>query len=245
MATDITQITLRDTTQAPFTNKGAELTYSEMDNDLITVGLFSYEMQAAIDVAAYDGGTTYNTGDRVAYGSALWQWIAVASGSGTTPSTNPAIWEQVTIGLLLHEKNKDSQLVGTFGTITADDIITGGTGLTFDLTLNGTTGAGEVGYIQLGDIPPIGTVIDVVSWLTKEANLTAVGDAVVSLVYYDGTPANDILIGTAYDYADLNSNKLTKEDAPVLIADGARVLALRITGANLSGNLILRATFFA
>ncbi len=238
MATDITQILLRDTTQAPFTNNAAPLTYAEMDANLITLGLFSYEMQAAIDVDAYDAGTTYNTGDRVKYDSALWEWIQVASGSGVTPDSNPLIWERITIGTIIHEKNKDSQLVNAGGdVVTADDILAF-TGLSFDFTLDGSAGNGAVGYLDLVE-PADGTVVDELTLMAIAADLAYSGSLPsVELVLHDGTPANDVSLGYVVTVNELNAAKKSKQDLTPVAKTAGFSVKLKITGSNITAGTL-------
>lgn len=238
-ATDIDALILRDTTQAPFTNKNDTLTYAELDSNFVTIGLYLDEMEAAIDVTAYSGATVYDQNDTVLYSGKFWVYLPAMSGTAVAPGTNPAVWELTTIGALLHKKNQDSQLVGTSGTITANEIIAY-TGLLFDLELDGTTGNGEVGYVTLVT-PPVGTVIESLKTLAIDSNLTP-DDSELSLVLSNGT--TDVVLAEAATAADLNEQKLIVNNLdPVAVASGYS-LRIKVETQNVSGDLKIKANYF-
>jgi len=241
-AQDIDNIILRDTTQAPFTNKGDTLTYSELDSDFIVVGLFLSEMQAAIDVPSYSGATVYSTGDKVLYDSKYWVYLPAMSGTAVAPGTNPTVWELTTIGSLLHEKNQDSQLVGTSGTITADELISY-TGLSFDLALDGTTGNGEVGYVDLVT-PPTGTVVDTIKILTIDSDLTPdTATPNIAVVFTNGVDP-DIELTSVLNVDEMNSSvKITQDATPNEMQSGYSI-KLKVSGQDVSGNLKIKISYF-
>ena len=240
MATDIRDLILRTVASSYFTTKDDTLTYEELDGDIKTIGDYLVESEAAMDVEAYDGGTTYSDGDTVLYSGQYWIYINATSGSGIAPGTNPLFWELESPGSTWHKKNQDSQLVGTSGTVTANEIIAA-LGLSFDLDLDGTTGNGEVGYVDL-NTPPDGTVVDFVTWLAIDADLTPDTDTPqLSIVLYDGVNP-DVTLSGPISAAELNAAlKIGSDAVPSKVA--SQSLKLKIEGGNTSGTLKIKVNY--
>lgn len=106
-------ILLRITAHSPMiAPKGSDLTYAELDNNFIILYDWIKAMGAGGNLSPYNAGTTYeNTPPTyVSYSGNIWQFINGTPTSGITPGTNPAYWEQVTIGSLTHVQNTDQYI---------------------------------------------------------------------------------------------------------------------------------------
>lgn len=105
---DLETLILRNTTLPPLTNKGADLTWLELDGNFTKLFLALGEILNGANVPAYDNGKTYNANGTVdekfvLYGSKI--WVAVYSGSpstftGQTPAES-IYWTQTTLAQML------------------------------------------------------------------------------------------------------------------------------------------------
>lgn len=92
--------------------KGAELTYGELDNNFIILYDWLKSMGSGANLSPYNAGTTYadTPPTYVSYNGNIWHFVSGTPASGITPGTNPAYWEQVTIGAIAHVQNTDQYL---------------------------------------------------------------------------------------------------------------------------------------
>jgi len=118
----------------------------------------------------------------------------------------------------------------------------GGTSDSFkkELVLNGTAGNGAVGYVDIVT-PSNGSVVDKVEFLTVAGNLTPnTGTPQIKAVLFDGSDTD--LTGNI-PVNELNSAKLYKENAAIYEV-ASQSIRLKISGANISGNLTVKITYF-
>lgn len=109
----IDNIILRDTTFAPYTNKGSELTWNEEDENFIFLAEAIRSLQQADQIGgvlSYDASTTYELDDLVTYGGNLWQYINAVPHDGVTPGTDSLTWELTSSGILSHKQDTDQYL---------------------------------------------------------------------------------------------------------------------------------------
>lgn len=106
----LNDITLRDTNYPPLTNKGAALTYGEMDDNFIEVYAYLVEMNQGGGVPAFSMATPYTGTVWVSYGGKIYRHIGAGTSTGQIPTSYPAVWQEVTIGELAHVQGTDQYL---------------------------------------------------------------------------------------------------------------------------------------
>ena len=67
-------------------------------------------LTSSVDVAPYNGGTTYTGSTYVSYSGNLYLHISGTPTTGVIPDSDPTKWQLVSSGVLIHEKNKDQYL---------------------------------------------------------------------------------------------------------------------------------------
>ena len=105
----IQDIILRSTTNPPLTNKGSELTYTELDTNFIEIYDYLTSMNAGGTLTPWSISTTYTGTTYVSYSGNIYK-LLVASSLGEVPTSYPAVWQLTSIGELAHEVNKDTYL---------------------------------------------------------------------------------------------------------------------------------------
>lgn len=183
-------IILRETDNAPLTNKGDFITGAEIDSNFIAVYNDFVALAVTLGVTAYDSGTTYDDTDKayVTYNSKLWQWVNVSSGMGITPGSNDNYWVEVFPTILAHEKNKDTYLdKGGSNETTAQEIRD-----FIDAGLTSTTNLGITahGDSQLTLTSSTGDNVDLVDATQTQAGLLSAEDK-IKLVNTSGQNTGD------------------------------------------------------
>lgn len=115
---EIRDIILRELVQAPFTTKGSELEWEDMDGNLAALGAYLIAIETSGNIRAYAVDETYEAGAFVTYDSKLWRQINAGSPTavtGVTPGTDGTKWARATAADFVHEKNRDTQLVDENG----------------------------------------------------------------------------------------------------------------------------------
>lgn len=105
---NIEDLTLRSTTQAPFTTKGEALTLAEGDQNLIIIGQSIIALNNATLISAWAIGAAYTSSSFVLYDDKLWKGLA--SSTGVQPGTDDTKWRRASIGELAHLPNKDTKI---------------------------------------------------------------------------------------------------------------------------------------
>jgi hypothetical protein len=105
----IQDIILRSTTFAPLTNKGSELTYTELDNNFIEIYDYLATLNTGTNLNPWSISTTYTGTQYVSYAGNIYK-LLTASSLGEVPTSYPSVWQLTSIGELAHEKNKDTYL---------------------------------------------------------------------------------------------------------------------------------------
>lgn len=90
--------------------KGSQLTHTELDGNFTYLDNRISGMTSSVDVAPYNGGTTYTGSTYVSYAGNLYLHISGTPTTGVIPDSNPTKWQLVSSGVLIHEKNKDTYL---------------------------------------------------------------------------------------------------------------------------------------
>lgn len=90
--------------------KGSQLTHEELDGNFIYLDDRVSGMTSSVDVAPYNGGTTYTGSTYVSYAGNLYLHISGTPTTGVIPDSDPTKWQLVSSGVLIHEKNKDTYL---------------------------------------------------------------------------------------------------------------------------------------
>lgn len=106
----IAAVVLRTTADADLTTVNRELTFAEGDAFRIAVKDFFKELVSGAGLEPYNAGTTYTGTYYVSYNGNMYVHVGASPSTGITPGTNPAIWEQVSIGQLAHPQNSDQYL---------------------------------------------------------------------------------------------------------------------------------------
>lgn len=110
---DLSKLTLHTRVESPFTTKGSQLSVSEMDQSVATLGEFLLQLQSQANVNTYSNATTYQPGAVVGYQNKLWlqTWNGSPTGViGNAPYNGSPYWSEISIGWLAHKKNKDTIL---------------------------------------------------------------------------------------------------------------------------------------
>lgn len=106
----IAAVVLRTTADADLTTVNRELTFAEGDGFRIAVKDFFKDLVSGAGLEPYNAGTTYTGTYYVSYNGNMYVHVGASPSTGITPGTNPAAWEQVSIGLLAHPQNSDQYL---------------------------------------------------------------------------------------------------------------------------------------
>lgn len=139
---NIEDLILRTTASTPFTTKGSRLTWVELDGNLILIGNSIIAIDNPGGVPAYSDSTSYSGTQYVSYDSKLWKHIAAGPTVGIAPDTDDTKWSRVSVGVLTHQTNKDTQLEGPVDGITQTvtieqlyNLLAGGNIKTFDVDI--------------------------------------------------------------------------------------------------------------
>lgn len=96
-----TGLVLRIVSSPPYTTKGSELTWQELDNNLILLGNewvdFGSYIPAFDPLVTYSGGSTYYR----QYNNEIWKFVSATDQTGIIPGTDATIWEASSIGLAM------------------------------------------------------------------------------------------------------------------------------------------------
>jgi hypothetical protein len=106
----IAAVVLRTTADADLTTVNRELTFAEGDSFRIAVKDFFKDIVSGAGLNPYNAGTTYTGTYYVSYNGNMYVHVGASPSTGITPGTNPAIWEEVSIGQLAHPQNSDQYL---------------------------------------------------------------------------------------------------------------------------------------
>lgn len=90
--------------------KGSPLTHAELDDNFVYLDDRISGMTSTVDVAPYNGGTTYTGSMYVSYAGNIYLHISGTPTTGVIPSSDDTKWQLVSAGVLIHEKNKDTYL---------------------------------------------------------------------------------------------------------------------------------------
>jgi len=90
--------------------KGSQLTHEELDGNFVFLDGRISGLTSSVDVAPYNGGTTYTGATYVSYSGNLYLHISGTPTTGVIPDSDPIKWQLVSSGVLIHEKNKDTYL---------------------------------------------------------------------------------------------------------------------------------------
>lgn len=88
---------------------GRELTYAEVDGNWQDIEDAVNAVASGNGLPPYNAGFTYLGGVQyiVSYAGAIYTFISATDVTGTTPGTNPAIWQLTNAGSLLHQQGTD------------------------------------------------------------------------------------------------------------------------------------------
>lgn len=103
---------LRITANPPYATKGATLSYSELDANLILIAdcitaLNQVPPGSNLGIPAYSSGTEYSQGDFVTFGNNIWEYINAVPSTGNTPAEG-AFWSLRSAGIFAHLQNTDT-----------------------------------------------------------------------------------------------------------------------------------------
>lgn len=117
-------ITLRYLTYAGTTTVARELTFDEMDQNIIDLLALSNAQNSTIWIDSYDNGVVYSLNEFVTYGGLIYRYVNASSEAGRIPTSNiPDYWILVASGTLAHERNKDTILAeGTAFEVSAEEL---------------------------------------------------------------------------------------------------------------------------
>ena len=105
--------------------KGSALTHTELDGNFTYLDTRISGLSSSVDIAPYNGGTTYTGSVYVSYNGNVYLHISVTPTTGVIPSSDPTKWQLVSAGVLIHEKNKDTYLdFGGANQVSAADLKT-------------------------------------------------------------------------------------------------------------------------
>ena len=118
----IQDIILRSTNNPPLTNKGSELTFTELDTNFIEIYDYLTSMNSGSSLNPWSISTTYTGTTYVSYAGNIYK-LLVATSLGEVPTSYPAVWQLTSIGELAHEVNKDTYLdKGGANEVTAQEL---------------------------------------------------------------------------------------------------------------------------
>lgn len=141
--------------------KGSQLTHNELDDNFTYLDNRISGMTSTVDVAPYNGGTTYTGSMYVSYAGNIYLHISGTPTTGVIPSSDATKWQLVSAGVLIHEKNKDTYLdFGGANQVAASEIKT----LIDNSTLILTT------YSDLSDAVVNGTLIREAVYLVTDSD---------------------------------------------------------------------------
>lgn len=123
MSLQTASMILRILVNAPLTTKGDELTWEELDGNLIKIYLDLAAKVKAGSIPDFDSGTTYSLGDAANYNDLTWLYLNAAPAAGIDPGSDPLYWGEVDPTFFIHEKDKDIMLAkGTAYEVSAEDL---------------------------------------------------------------------------------------------------------------------------
>ena len=119
----LNDIILRDTSYPPLTDKGAALTYGEMDGNFIELYAYLVTMNQGGGVPAFSMATPYTGTVWVSYAGKIYRHIGAGTSTGQVPTSYPAVWQEATIGELAHVQGTDQGLdSGGANAVTAAEV---------------------------------------------------------------------------------------------------------------------------
>lgn len=108
----LNNIKLRTLTHSVAQTKGAELTWTEMDTNLIQLinEINGLQIASGSNLEVFNATTTYSNvaPSYVSYGGNLWEYIHATPQAGIVPGTDALVWSQTSVGALVHAQNTDS-----------------------------------------------------------------------------------------------------------------------------------------
>lgn len=111
--------TLRIQNESGMNTKGDELTWEELDDNMIAAFREIKALKNAINFPAYAGGASYAPGKFVRHQSKLWKQISGAD-TFVAPGSDPLIWREASIAELVNYSNQDTKLAeGTADEVSA------------------------------------------------------------------------------------------------------------------------------
>lgn len=123
MSLQTASMILRILSNAPLTTKGSELTWEELDGNLIKIYQDIAAKVKAGTIADFDNTKTYSLGDAANYDDLTWLYLNATPESGIDPGSDPAYWGEIDPTFFIHEQNKDQMLdKGGANEVTAEDL---------------------------------------------------------------------------------------------------------------------------
>ena len=101
---------LRIAAYPPLTTKGSELTWEELDGNLIKIYQDIAAKVKAGTIPDFDSAKTYNLGDAANYNDVTWLYLNATPEAGIDPGSDPAYWGEIDPTFFIHEQNKDTYL---------------------------------------------------------------------------------------------------------------------------------------
>lgn len=121
----IDDLILRSVINAPLTTKGTELTWAELDDNIVTIYNALNELYNSSSIPAYSNAITYDDTvlNYVVYNSRIYKFINAIPAINVTPDTDPLTWLLVFASDVAHRRNTDTILdEGGVDEISAADI---------------------------------------------------------------------------------------------------------------------------
>ncbi|CAB4152559.1 hypothetical protein UFOVP606_16 [uncultured Caudovirales phage] len=124
----IDNLILRSVINEPLVTKETELTWADLDNNIITIYNALNELYNSSSIPLYSNDIEYDSAinNYVIYNSRIYKFIALNPAIDVTPNTDAATWMLVFASDLAHRSNSDIMLnEGGEFEVTAEDIYTG------------------------------------------------------------------------------------------------------------------------
>lgn len=127
MTLPVSNLKLRTVVNPPYSTKNSELTWNELDTDLIILGdnIAALQQPGASGFSPYNNGTTYSNvkPDFVSYNNNIWEYVNAVPQAGITPGSDPTVWQLASLGQFSHEQNTDQYLdFGGANQVSATDL---------------------------------------------------------------------------------------------------------------------------